>query len=88
MARLSRCPAHAAAAFSALAVLAGCATQAPPIASVEAPHSTAQQKQAQQTAVQVAARPVLKRKIAIGRVSNETNYGRSLLRDNAGDPVG
>nr|WP_314543014.1 CsgG/HfaB family protein [uncultured Massilia sp.] len=34
------------------------------------------------------AKPVLKRKIALGRVSNETNYGKSLLRDNAGDPVG
>jgi len=88
MARLSRCPAHAAAAISALAVLAGCATQAPPVAPVEAPHSTAQQKQAQQAVAQAAARPTLKRKIAIGRVSNETNYGRSLLRDDAGDPVG
>jgi len=88
MVRLSRYPAHAAVAFSALAVLAGCATQAPPVASVEAPQSMAQQKQAQQAAAQAVARPVLKRKIAIGRVSNETNYGRSLLRDNAGDPVG
>jgi curli biogenesis system outer membrane secretion channel CsgG len=35
-----------------------------------------------------AAKPALKRKIALGRVSNETAYGKSLLRDNAGDPVG
>ena len=31
---------------------------------------------------------MLKRKIALGRISNETNYGRSLLRDTAGDPLG
>jgi curli biogenesis system outer membrane secretion channel CsgG len=34
------------------------------------------------------AKPTLKRKIALGRVTNETSYGKSLLRDNAGDPVG
>lgn len=88
MERLSRCPAHAVAALSALALLAGCATNATPVASVESPHSTAQQKQAQQAVAQAAVRPALKRKIAIGRVSNETSYGRSLLRDDAGDPVG
>jgi curli biogenesis system outer membrane secretion channel CsgG len=32
--------------------------------------------------------PVLKRKIALGRITNETNYGRSLLRDNANDVLG
>jgi curli biogenesis system outer membrane secretion channel CsgG len=89
MARLSRSAAQAAATISALAALAGCATSAPPIASVEAPQTSLRQKEAQQAAVQApAARPALKRKIAIGRVSNETTYGRSLLRDNAGDPVG
>ena len=30
----------------------------------------------------------LKRKIAIGRMSNETTYGRSLLRDDYMDPLG
>jgi curli biogenesis system outer membrane secretion channel CsgG len=89
MTRLPRRAAHAAGVLSAFAVLTGCATSAPPVASVEAPQSTAQQKQAQQALAQApSARPALKRKIAIGRVSNETNYGRSLLRDNAGDPVG
>ena len=89
MARISRRTAQAVAALSTLAALSGCATQAPPVASVEAPQALAQQKQAQQAVAQAsAARPTLKRKIAIGRVSNETNYGRSLLRDNAGDPVG
>lgn len=34
------------------------------------------------------AKPTLKRKIALGRISNETDYGKSLLRTSAGDPVG
>ncbi|MDB5916646.1 MAG: curli production assembly protein CsgG [Massilia sp.] len=34
------------------------------------------------------ARPTLKRKIALGRISNETDYGKSLLRTSEGDPVG
>ena len=93
MSHLPRRTSLSAAATSAFAVacaaLSGCATQAPPVASVEAPQTALAQKQAQQAVVQApAARPALKRKIAIGRVSNETNYGRSLLRDNAGDPVG
>jgi curli biogenesis system outer membrane secretion channel CsgG len=78
-----------AASLSALAVLSGCATQAPTVAKKEAPHTAAAQKQAQQSvAAGPAAKPVLKRKIAIGRISNETSYGKSLLRDSAGDPVG
>jgi curli biogenesis system outer membrane secretion channel CsgG len=90
MKRFTRQAAQAAAALSTLAVLAGCASPGAPVAAVEAPQPVAQQKLAQQAvaAQAVAARPALKRKIAIGRVSNETNYGRSLLRDNAGDPVG
>ncbi|MES1981607.1 MAG: CsgG/HfaB family protein [Pseudomonadota bacterium] len=31
---------------------------------------------------------MLKRKIALGRITNETNYGQSLLRDNHDDPLG
>jgi len=89
MERLSRPAAPAAAVLSAVILLAGCATQAPPVASVEAPQSAVRQQQAQQAVAQApAARPALKRKIAIGRVSNETTFGRSLLRDDAGDPVG
>ena len=69
--------------------LAGCATQAPPVAVKESTQSTAAQRSAQ-LAVAAAAptKPVLKRKIALGRISNETNYGRSLLRDTSGDPLG
>ena len=32
--------------------------------------------------------PTLKRKIALGRITNETSYGQSLLRDQQGDPIG
>lgn len=67
----------------------GCATQAPPVAVREAPQTAKEQAVAQQLVV--AARPIqptLKRKIALGRITNETNYGQSLLRDNRGDPLG
>lgn len=74
---------------SALTLLQGCATQAPPIAQKEPALSIAAQKAAQQTVVaQAPAVPILKRKIALGRITNETNYGRSLLRDQHGDPLG
>lgn len=77
------------ACLAALALLAGCALQAPQTQLKEAPQSNAEQRRAQQAVAQaVPARPTLKRKVAIGRVSNETTYGKSLLRDNAGDPVG
>lgn len=70
-------------------LLVGCATQAPPVAVKESTQSTAAQRSAQQAVAAAApAKPALKRKIALGRISNETNYGRSLLRDNAGDPLG
>lgn len=76
-------------AFASAAVLSGCATQAPPVVIKDAPQSAEIQKQMQKDVASAAlSKPVLKRKIALGRVSNETNYGRSLLRDNAGDPVG
>jgi len=70
-------------------LLGACATQTPPVASVEAPQSVAAQREAQQRVMQERpAKPVLKRKIAIGRVTNETAYGRSLLRDRYDDPLG
>lgn len=74
---------------SALVILQGCATQAPPVVQKEATPSLAAQKAAQQAAIaQAPAAPTLKRKIALGRITNETNYGRSLLRDQHGDPLG
>ena len=70
--------------------LAGCATQTPQMKDVE-PGVTAEQQRAAQLEAQEAAEPEqlgLKRKIAVGRLSNETNYGRSLLRQNAEDQLG
>lgn len=72
-----------------VALMSGCATQAPPVAQKEAPQSIAAQRTAQQAAVsQAPVVPTLKRKIALGRITNETNYGLSLLRDQHDDPLG
>lgn len=77
------------ACLAALALLTGCAVQTPQTQLKEAPQSTAEQRRAQQEVAKATpAQPTLKRKIAIGRISNETSYGKSLLRDDAGDPVG
>lgn len=67
-------------------VLAACASQSPTIQNVEAPVSAAQQRAAQQ-ATAAPTRLALKRKIAVGRLSNETTYGRSLLGTNAGNSI-
>ncbi|HTN65022.1 MAG TPA: CsgG/HfaB family protein [Burkholderiaceae bacterium] len=70
-------------------ILAGCAVQTPPTAPKEAPQSLDIQKAAQRAvAAQIPATPTLKRKIALGRITNETNYGQSLLRDRHDDPLG
>lgn len=73
-----------------LGVLTGCATQTPQMKEVEPAVSPEQQRAAQQAALEAKApeRLSLKRKIAVGRISNETNYGRSLLRSNAEDQLG
>jgi curli biogenesis system outer membrane secretion channel CsgG len=69
--------------------LAGCAIQTPPVAQKEAPATVAAQRQAQQAVASATpAAPVLKRKVALGRVTNETLYGQSLLRDSKDDPLG
>lgn len=73
-----------------LGVLTGCATQTPQVTEVE-PAVTAEQQRAAQQAALEESKPQqlsLKRKIAVGRISNETNYGRSLLRSNAEDQLG
>lgn len=70
-------------------LVSGCATQSPPITQKEALPSIAAQKTAQQAvASQIPVVPTLKRKIALGRITNETNYGLSLLRDRHDDPLG
>ena len=69
--------------------LSGCAIQTPPIEQKESPQPLATQKSAQQAIIsQAPATPTLKRKIALGRITNETNYGQSLLRDRHDDPLG
>lgn len=74
--------------YAALAILAGCAVQTNPPEGKVPVQSAAQQRQAM---AQVAAQPevkVLKRKIAIGRFTNETRYGRTFIRDASSDPLG
>ena len=72
-----------------IASMAGCAVQAPSVVQKEAPLAIAVQKDAQKlVAAQPAPVPSLKRKIALGRITNETSYGQSLLRDQQGDPLG
>lgn len=69
--------------------LAGCAIQTPAVAQKESQQPVAAQKAAQAAvAAQAPVAPTLKRKIALGRISNETSYGQSLLRDQQGDPLG
>lgn len=72
-----------------LVSVSGCAIQTPPVTQKEAPQSISMQKVAQQEALsQTPVVPKLKRKIALGRITNETSYGQSLLRDSHDDPLG
>lgn len=73
-----------------LGALTGCATQTPQMKDVE-PNVSVEEQRAAQQAAQEADKPEklsLKRKIAVGRLSNETNYGRSLLVVGAQDLLG
>ncbi len=73
----------------ALLLATGCATQTPPVTQKEAPGSLAAQEQAQRMIMaEPPSVPTLKRKIALGRITNETSYGQSLLRDSQDDPLG
>jgi curli biogenesis system outer membrane secretion channel CsgG len=72
-----------------LLLATGCATQTPPVTQKEAPGSLAAQEQAQRMIMaEPPSVPTLKRKIALGRITNETSYGQSLLRDSQDDPLG
>ncbi len=80
----------ASAACLALALgltLGACATVRKVPQAVEAPVTQEAQRAAQQAAAVPEARR-LKRKIAVARFTNETRYGRTLLRDDANDPLG
>jgi curli biogenesis system outer membrane secretion channel CsgG len=69
------------------ALLGGCATTTPPPQQLPAPASTAQLVAAQQQANAIEVK-TLKRKVAIGRFSNETRYGKSFQLDASNDPLG
>jgi curli biogenesis system outer membrane secretion channel CsgG len=69
-------------------LLGGCAVQTPSAIPKESATPVKQEQVAQQTVLSTVSAPTLKRKIALGRISNETNYGQSLLRDTSGDPLG
>jgi len=65
--------------MASVLALAGCASQSPQPTPTEGPVTNAQQ-QANQAELMKPTTLTLKRKLAVGRLSNETNYGRSLLR--------
>jgi curli biogenesis system outer membrane secretion channel CsgG len=69
-------------ALCAVSVSACAVPQAPPKPIAPPPVPEAAHEQAFQP-----TQPVLKRKIAIGRFSNSTNYGRALLMDGQKDPL-
>lgn len=65
----------------------GCATVSTPPVYVEPPVSKAQLQQAQASIQQPAVKRY-KRKIAIARFTNESNYGRALMTDQDYDRIG
>ncbi len=72
-----------------LLLASACATSSPPTVTSEGSSSRDAQQAAQKAQQQVVPEVKrLRRKIAIGRFTNETRYGRSLLRDGEGDPLG
>lgn len=70
-----------------IVLLAGCASVPKKMEMIEAAASKQEQIEAQQFA-QLPKMKKYKRKIIIGRFSNETNYGKSLLADENNDRIG
>lgn len=68
--------------------VAGCASQSKPVTRVDSSYSIEQQRQAQAETGNQIETLRLKRKIALGRISNETLHGKSLLRDVHNDVLG
>ncbi len=68
-------------------VVAGCATVTDRPVQVEAPVSRLEQQRAQKE-LSIPRIKAYKRKVAVGRFTNETRYGRSLWRDGDLDPLG
>jgi curli biogenesis system outer membrane secretion channel CsgG len=72
---------------AAALLAAACATPSPRPVAVESPVPQATQVAAQ-SAAQAPATARYKRKVAVGRFTNETTYGRSLLNDAELDRIG
>lgn len=77
-------------ALMSLLLLSGCATTNDPLEPEESQEIGRAEQQAAQVEVAAAlpVAPSLKRKLAIGRFSNETRYGRAFWVDGQGDPLG
>ncbi len=71
-------------------LLTGCATRKEQLEPQESSSATRAEQEAAQEKMLAAmpSEPTLKRKIAIGRFSNETRYGRTFWRDLDYDPLG
>jgi len=74
-------------AIPACILLAGCATTEPKIEQVEAPVTRMEQVKAQKS-VEAPVVKRYKRKVAIVRFTNETNYGKALMTDADFDRLG
>jgi curli biogenesis system outer membrane secretion channel CsgG len=72
---------------SLLLILSGCATVSTRMEKTEAPATKTQQVQAQKAAAIPTAKRY-KRKVAIVRFTNETNYGKALMTDEDFDRLG
>jgi curli biogenesis system outer membrane secretion channel CsgG len=73
--------------FAACGLLAACATPAPVPATVEVTGPPSVQAPAAPTVADISGKHY-KLKIAVGRFTNETRYGRALLTDDQMDPLG
>lgn len=73
--------------IAAATMITGCATVSDRPVAIESPVPKAQQQQAQvKSQAPIVKR--FKRKIAIGRFTNESNYGRALMTDQDYDRIG
>lgn len=71
-----------------LVALMSCATVDKAPEQTSMPATLEQQKAAQQAALAEPDQKIYKRKVAVGRFTNESNYGRGLLVDADLDPLG
>jgi len=74
--------------FTGLFFLAACVSPATQHKPIQSSVSQEEMKQAQETFQLRTVSKKFKRKIAIGRFSNETRYGKTFLRDGDQDPLG